>query len=118
MAEQRALSRRQFAASGFDAAGYAFNEEPGEFVATIDCKRWGKKKMVTFFTFEDGRKVVAPTWPNSNYQGLADMPLGAKVRLCFQYTRTGKLNLKGAEFIGAPVQQIRQEAHRQSVMEM
>lgn len=103
--EQNALSRRQFAASDFDTSGYSFNEEPGEFVATIDCKRWGKKKLVTFFTFEDGRKVVAPTWPNSNYLGLANMPLGSTVRLDFQHTRTGKLNLKGAELIQSPTLQ-------------
>lgn len=101
--ERNVLSRRQFAASDFDTSGYSFNEEPGEFIATIDCKRWGKKKLVTFFTFEDGRKVVAPTWPNSNYLGLADMPLGATVRLNFQHTRTGKLNLKEAEFLCEPV---------------
>ena len=83
MTERKVLSRKKFAASGFDAAVYAFNEEPGEFIATIDCKRWGKKKMVTFFTFEDDRKVVAHTWPNSNYLGLANMALGSKVRLCF-----------------------------------
>lgn len=107
--EQRALSRRQFAASDFDTSGYSFNEEPGEFVATIDCKRWGKKKLVTYFTLEDGRKVVAPTWPNSNYLGLADLPLGATVRLNFQPTRTGKLNLKGVDALHIPVQQMDQE---------
>lgn len=100
--EKRALSRRQFAASAFESSGYSFNEEPGEFVATIDCKRWGKKKLITFFTLEDGRKVVAPTWPNSNYLGLANMPVGAIVRLDFQHTRTGKLNLKGVELIQTP----------------
>lgn len=97
--EQNALSRRQFAASDFDTTGYSFNEEPGEFVATIDCKRWGKKKLVTYFTFADGRKVVAPTWPNSKYLGLPDLPLGTTVRLNFQPTRTGKLNLKDVALI-------------------
>lgn len=39
MTKQRALSRRQFAESGFDAAGYAFNEERGLHTGIIDCKR-------------------------------------------------------------------------------
>ena len=95
MAEQRAFSRRQFAESGFDTTGYAFNEEPGLHTAVIDCKRWGKRKLVTYFTLDDGRKVVAPTWPNSNYLGLAELSVGAKVELDFQHTRSGKLNLKG-----------------------
>lgn len=109
MAEKKALSRRQFAESGFDTTGYAFNEEPGLHTAVIDCKRWGKSKLVTYFTFDDGRKVVAPTWPNSNYLGLAELPVGTKVALDFQYTRTGKLNLKGVTALYIPVQQSGQE---------
>ena len=109
MAEQRALSRRQFADSGFDASGYVFNEVPGEFTATIDCKRWGKCKLVTYFTFDDGRKVVAPTWPKSDYLGLAELPVGSRVQLDFQPTRTGKLNLKDVSVLHIPTQQAGQE---------
>lgn len=72
MAEQRALSRRQFAESGFDSTGYAFNEEQGLHTGTIDCKRWGKQKLVTYFTLDDGRKVVAPTWPKQPVRKSAD----------------------------------------------
>ena len=96
MSEKHAYSRRQFAESGFNTTDYVFNEIPGLHTATIDCKRWGKHKVVTYFTFDDGRKVVAPTWPNSNYLGLAELPIGSVVELDFQYTRTGKLNLKNA----------------------
>ena len=95
MAEQQACSRRQFAESGFDTTGYTFNEIPGLHTTTIDCKRWGKHKLVTYFTFDDGRKIVAPTWPKSKYLGLDELPLGSRVELDFQYTRTGKLNVKG-----------------------
>ena len=109
MAEKKALSRRQFAESGFDTTGYVYNEESGLPTAVIDCKRWGKSKLVTYFTFDDGRKVVAPTWPNSNYLGLAELPIGTKVELDFQYTRTDKLNLKGVTALYIPVQLIGQE---------
>lgn len=109
MAEQRAYSRRQFAESGFDTTGYTFNEEQGLHIGTIDCKRWGKHKLVTYFTLDDSRKVVAPTWPNSNYLGLAELPIGSKVELDFQYTRTGKLNLKGVTVLHIPVQKAEQE---------
>ena len=103
MSEKKALSRRQFTESGFDTTGYAFNEEPGIHTAVIDCKRWGKSKLVTYFTFDDGRKVVAPTWPNSNYFGLAELSVGTKVELDFEYTRTGQLNLKGVTSVGVQV---------------
>ena len=102
MAEKRALSRHQFAESGFDTSGYALNELPGLHPATTDCKRWGKHKLVTYFTFDDGRKVAAPTWPNSNYLGLAELSIGSKVELDFQYTRTGKLNLKEVKVLTSP----------------
>lgn len=109
MAEKKALSRRQFAESGFDTTGYAFNEEPGLQTAVIDCKRWGKSKLVTYFTFDDGRKVVAPTWPNSNYLGLAELPVGTKVKLDFQHTRTGTLNLISATVVHTFAQQVEQD---------
>ena len=109
MAEQRALSRRQFAESGFDGTGYTFNEEQGLHTGTIDCKRWGKQKLVTYFTLDDGRKVVAPTWPKSNSLGLAELPVGSRVELDFQPTRTGKLNLKGVTVLYVSVQQCGQE---------
>ncbi len=48
MAEKKALSRCQFAESEFDTTGYAFIEEPGAHTAVVDCKRWGKGKLVTF----------------------------------------------------------------------
>ena len=105
MSEKHAYSRRQFAESGFDTTDYAFNEIPGLHTATIDCKRWGKQKLVTYFTFDDGRKIVAPTWPKSNYLGLAELPVGSRVELDFQYTRTGKLNLKGVSTIDNPMRQ-------------
>ena len=47
--------------------------------------------------------------PNSNYLGLAELPVGTKVALDFQYTRTGKLNLKGVTALYIPVQQSGQE---------
>lgn len=95
MTEQQAYSRRQFKKSGFDTTGYAFIEDQGVHIGVIDCKRWGKQKLVTYFTLEDGRKIVAPTWPKSNYLGLAELPIGSRVKLDFQPTLTGKLNLKG-----------------------
>ena len=103
MAEQQAYSRRQFAESGFDITGYKFNEIPGLYTATIDCKRWGKHKLVTYFSFDDGRKIVAPTWPQNYYLGLNELPVGSRVELNFQYTRTGKMNLKGVTTIDKPM---------------
>lgn len=103
MTEQRGLSRRQFAASEFDASGYSFNEELGTFIATIDCKRWGKNgKLITYMTFEDGRKVVAPTWHRSNYQGLADMKIGSKSQVTFEESRKGNPTIRNVTLLEPP----------------
>lgn len=103
MTEQRGLSRRQFAASSFDPDGYVFNEQPGEFVAVIDCKRWGKrKKLITYMTFEDGRRIVAPTWPRSRYEGLADMMVGSRIRIGYLHNNSGTLCVRRVILLDNP----------------
>ena len=96
MSEKNALSRWQFRQSGFDEADYAFNIQPGMFLATIDCKRWGKGKKLAF---GDGRKIVDPTWPRSQYEGLANMRVGAKIRILYIPNRAGTLCVRQAILI-------------------
>lgn len=92
MAQQNALSRRQFKEIEFNGKDYKFNMQPGEFVATIDCKRWGKrKKLITYMTFADGQKVIAITWPRSQYEGLVNLEVGSEIRVCFKLNRSGTL---------------------------
>lgn len=96
MVQKNALSRRQFKENEFDSSGYEYNLRSGEFVATIDCKRWGKrKKLVTYMTFEDGRRIVAPTWPRSRYEGLANMEVGSKIRIIYIESSRGNLCVRG-----------------------
>lgn len=103
MTRNKALSRRQFQASGFDASQYKFNFQPGEFTGTIDCKRWGKgKKLVSYMTFEDGRKIAVLTWPRSSYEGLAGMLEGSKVRITYMESRSGTLCVRRAVLLAAP----------------
>ncbi len=103
MTKQGALSRRQFRQIEFNGEDYQFNFQPGEFEATIDCKRWGKrKKLITYMTFADGRKIVAPTWPRSRTEGLAGIEVGSKVRVCFQFNREGTLCVRRVVLVKAP----------------
>ena len=96
--ERNALSRRQFSQTGFDESQYIFNQQCGVFVATIDCKRWGKrKKLITYMTFADGRKIVTPTWPRSRYEGLADMEVGCRIRVTYDKNRAGTLCVRRVE---------------------
>ena len=103
MAQKNALSRRQFKETDCDGSGYEYNLRSGEFTATIDCKRWGKrKKLVTYMTFEDGRWIVAPTWPRSSYEGLAAMTIGSKIRVTYIESSNGNLCIRGAVLLAGP----------------
>ena len=96
--EGNALSRRQFRQTGFEESQYEFNQQCGVFVATIDCKRWGKrKKLITYMTFADGRKIVAPTWLRSRNEGLADMEVGCRIRVTYDKNRAGTLCVRKVE---------------------
>ncbi|MGM9659506.1 MAG: hypothetical protein ACI3WQ_02795 [Faecousia sp.] len=104
MQQQNALSRRQFRESKFDETDYKFNTQPGEFVATVDCKRWGKrKKLITYMTFADGRKIVAPTWPRSRYEGLAGIEVGSKIRVLYEVNRSGTLCVRRAVLLKSEI---------------
>ena len=103
MAQKNALSRRQFRESEFDGSEYEYNLRSGEFVATIDCKRWGKrKKLITYMTFEDGRRIVALTWPRSSYEGLANMAVGSKIKVTYIESSRGNLCIRRVVLMEKP----------------
>ena len=86
----RALSKAQLAQSEFDIRNYHFITETGTFTAYLDLKIWGKRCLECFFTFADGRKIVACTFPEADYLGLADIPAGTNLRLTFERTVRSK----------------------------
>ena len=83
MEKIRALSKAQFAQSGFDTSDYHFITEPGTFTVYLELKVWGKRSLECFFTFADGRKIIACTFPEADYLGLVDIPIGTNLRLTF-----------------------------------
>ena len=100
MEKVRALSKAQFAQSGFDTSDYHFITEPGTFTAYLELKVWGKRCLECFFTFEDGRKIVACTFPEADYLGLADIPIGTNLRLTFEETvKSKRIYLRKAEAV-------------------
>ena len=100
MEKVRALSKAQFAQSGFDTSDYHFITEPGTFTAYLELKVWGKCSLECFFTFADGRKIVACTFPEADYLGLADIPIGTNLRLTFEETvRNKRIYLRKAEVV-------------------
>lgn len=81
---------QQFNETKFNDMDYEYNLKSGEFIATIDGKVWGKgKKLFTYMTFADGRKIVAMTCPRAKTEGLAGLEVGAKIRVLYIADRTG-----------------------------
>ncbi len=103
MTKENILPRRKHCASGFDASEYVINFQSGEFTGIIDHKRWDKgKKLITYMTFEDGRKIAAVTWPRSNHEGLTDMEVGSKVQVTYMESRNGMLVIRRAVLLEEP----------------
>ena len=100
MEKIRALSKAQFAQSGFDTSDYHFITEPGTFTAYLELKVWGKRSLECFFTFADGRKIISCTFPEADYLGLADIPIGTNLKLTFEETvRSKRTYLRKAEAV-------------------
>lgn len=100
MKEQRALSWQQFLESGFDGREYTFPDFEGTYEAAIACKRWNKSRnLLVYLDFDDGRKILTAAWNTTDYYGLADMPVGSRIRATFRRTKKGDSFLRGAEQI-------------------
>lgn len=88
MAQKNTLSKQQFNETRFNGVDYEHNWKPGEFIATIDGKVWGKgKKLFTYMTFTDGRRIVAMTHPRSRTEGLAGIEEGSRIRVIYMTDR-------------------------------
>lgn len=88
---------QQFCETNFNGVCYEYNQEPGEFLATIDGKVWGRgKKLYTYMTFADGRKIVAQTYPRSWTEALAGMEEGVPIRVLYMVDRKGNLTVRRA----------------------
>ena len=98
--QNRALTWQQFINSEFDGRSYDYPDFEGDVTGKLDCKRWGSSKnLVCYFTLDSGKKIIAVTWVEKNYMGLADIPTGSRVRLTFKVSRTGKSYLRNAIMI-------------------
>lgn len=82
---------------------YALNLEPGEFIARLDLKADAPRRggcLRLFFTFEDGRRVMATAHWWKRYLGFMEIPAGARLRLVYTETARGEVYLTEAEALG------------------
>ena len=84
-----------------DFEKYDLNEEEGIFEGEIVLKKWGRKRNIICFINCGERAFKCTAFQNNNnYLGLADMPMGSRVRLTFKRSKTGNNRLAAAEMIG------------------
>lgn len=100
------LLQCRLAASPAGASRVLHEEGSGKNINS-DCQTdWRRYKLanfltvslsITYMTFADGRKIVAPTWPRSSYEGLADMEVGCRIRVTYDKNRAGTLCVRRVE---------------------
>lgn len=97
----RAYSQIQFQESGFDPSDYEFNEQEGEFIGILQCKKYGKKRnVIAYVELEDGRKIMCTAFQTPNdYLGILDIDMSKKVKLTFNRSKTGNIRLSSVEEI-------------------
>lgn len=84
MNDKTVYSMDEMMVIGFDPLPYKMMEQEGEFKATLDFKRWGKKQnLVAYFSVEEIGKIVASTFWNREYLNLKEIPMGSKLIITF-----------------------------------
>ena len=88
-----------YGSANFD--DYEFIQEEGSFDCTY-VGRWMNKddNLVCCFDFDDGSKVRAMAWQNTNYYRLDKIPLGTRLCLEFRQSGSGRNYLRKATILG------------------
>lgn len=97
MDDKRAMTWQEFVDSDFDGRAYEFPDFEGTCFATIACKRWNKSRnLLVYLDLDDGRKLLTAAWNTTDFYGLADMPVGTRVKVTFRIAASGKAFLREA----------------------
>ena len=95
--DKRAMTWQEFVESDFDGRAYEFPDFEGTCFATIACKRWNKSRnLLVYLDLDDGRKLLTAAWNTTDFYGLADMPVGTRVKVTFRIAASGKAFLREA----------------------
>lgn len=79
------LTRNQLRRLGIDTSMYRYNTLPGVFEATIDFMAQGHEDILRlFFTFADGRKIIAPVYAYNRHLGFFTRQKGDRVLLIYE----------------------------------
>ena len=95
MSKFKAHSHYQMYRSDFVFSDYSFIDEEGTF---------RRMNLSAFFTFEDGRRIMASAYQNNYYYlGLPDIDIGSTLELTFlKGKRSSRICLRGVTLIAPP----------------
>ena len=82
--ENKVYTQNELKAQNIITMDYALNLEPGEFVAVLDLKAQASNCLRVFFTFEDGRKIMAAAQWWQRYLGFYEIPVGTRLLLHYR----------------------------------
>lgn len=68
--ENKVYTQSELKAQNIITTDYVPNLEPGEFIAVLDMKAEARNCLRVFFTFEDGRKIMAAAQWWQRYLGF------------------------------------------------
>ena len=97
--ENRTYTQDELEHFGIMTIGYELNLEPGTFLARFDLRASVRNRsdLRVFFTFDDGRKVIASVKWFQQHLGFHDIPIGAQVLLTYTRNSKGNVYLTKAE---------------------
>jgi hypothetical protein len=95
--EDKVYTQDELRAENIITMDYTLNVKPGAFVAVLDMKAEAQKCLRVFFTFADGRKVMATTHWWQRYLGMYETPVGAHLLLRYKENSKKEVYLNAVE---------------------
>ena len=97
--ENKVYTQNELKAQNIITMDYALNLEPCEFVAFLDLKAQASNCLRVFFTFEDGRKIMAAAQWWQRYLGFYEIPVGTHLLLHYKENSRKEVYLDEVERI-------------------
>ena len=97
--ENKGYTQNELKAQNIITMDYVLNLEPGEYVAVLDLKEQARNCLRVFFTFEDGRKIMAAAQWWQRYLGFYEIPVGTHLLLHYRENSRKEVYLDEVERI-------------------
>ena len=97
--ENKVYTQNELKARNIITMDYELNLEPGEYSAVLDLKAQARNCLRVFFTFDDGRKIMAAVQWWQKYLGLYEIPVGTRLRLIYKKNTRDEVYLDAVEQI-------------------